>query len=227
MSESPVASEELLQQAQNVVKASFSQTGEDMVLAHIFGDQPSGFFVDVGAFHPVNHSNTLYFYLRGWSGLNIDPTPGSMESFRRLRDRDINCEIGISSEAGEMEFFEFNEPTLNSFNRELSEYRNSDTETFGYARILKTVTVNTIPLAQLLNDKIGIGPAIDFMTIDVEGFELSVLQSNDWDKYNPRCLIIESFAPIEKIATEPVHKYISELGYTLRGKTVASYIYER
>lgn len=69
--------------------ASYSQEGEDVVLRRLFDSQPSGFYVDIGAHHPVRLSNRYYFYRCGWRGLSVDAAPGSMEMFRRLRPRDI------------------------------------------------------------------------------------------------------------------------------------------
>jgi hypothetical protein len=77
------------------VHLSYAQEGEDMVLRRIFEDQPLGFYVDVGAHHPVRFSTTYFFYRRGCRGINIDATPGSMDAFRRLRPRDINLEVAI------------------------------------------------------------------------------------------------------------------------------------
>jgi hypothetical protein len=74
-------------------RSSWSQEGEDLILARIFGDKPDGFYVDVGAHHPKRFSNTYYFYRRGWRGINIDAMPGSMLAFNRLRPSDINIEL--------------------------------------------------------------------------------------------------------------------------------------
>ncbi len=60
---------------------SYAQEGEDLVLARLFGNQvESGFFVDIGAHHPVRYSNTYYFYRRGWTGLNVDALPGTAKT---------------------------------------------------------------------------------------------------------------------------------------------------
>ena len=61
----------------------YSQTGEDAILAHLLFDHDCGFYVDVGAFHPIQYSNTYYFYRRGWTGINIEPTPGQIDLFMR------------------------------------------------------------------------------------------------------------------------------------------------
>jgi hypothetical protein len=74
---------------------SYSQEGEDRVLAHVLdiGRRDPGFYVDVGAHHPQRFSNTYAFYLAGWRGLNIEPRPGSLSLFQRLRPRDINLNL--------------------------------------------------------------------------------------------------------------------------------------
>lgn len=79
---------------------SYSQEGEDMILHRIFERQCKGFYVDIGAHHPFRFSNTYLFYKRGWSGINIDAMPGSMNIFNKFRNRDINLEYGIGNVIG-------------------------------------------------------------------------------------------------------------------------------
>jgi len=68
-------------------KKSYSQDGEDVVLASFYENMKNyrGFYVDIGAHHPVRFSNTWMFYKNGWKGINIDPTPGSMKAFNVIR----------------------------------------------------------------------------------------------------------------------------------------------
>src|SRR5947209_16442824 len=75
---------------------SHSQFGEDMVLRHLLRAVSRGTFVDVGAYHPVNYSNTYRFYCHGWSGLNIDATADALDLFCVLRPRDINVCAAVS-----------------------------------------------------------------------------------------------------------------------------------
>ena len=100
---------------------SYSQEGEDRILARLFESSGQGFYVDVGAHHPMRFSNTFLFYRRGWRGVNIDATPGSMRLFDRYRSRDTNIESGVGLTTGVVPFYVFNEPALNTFDRELSE----------------------------------------------------------------------------------------------------------
>src|SRR5687767_14463398 len=80
---------------------SFSSAGEDMILRHIISsDKRDGFYVDVEAYHPTHQSNTYFFYLYGWRGINIEARPGSRKLFDKVRPRDINLEMGVSAERG-------------------------------------------------------------------------------------------------------------------------------
>ena len=75
---------------------SYSIEGEDRIVrALLWQKHDKGFYVDVGAHHPFRFSNTYLFYTQGWSGINIDATPGSMKAFNKYRPRDINLEVGV------------------------------------------------------------------------------------------------------------------------------------
>ena len=93
---------------------SWSQEGEDMVLRRIF-EKKNGFYVDVGAHHPIRFSNTYFFYRIGWSGINIDAMPGSMQAFKKSRVRDINLELGVSNHNANLDYYIFNDTALNTF----------------------------------------------------------------------------------------------------------------
>jgi FkbM family methyltransferase len=174
----------------NFVNLSFSQEGEDLVLHRHFNYKPKGFYIDIGAHHPYRFSNTFKFYLKGWRGINIDPLPGSMKLFKRKRPEDINLEVAIAKTDGQvLNYYMFNEPTLNTFDQSLI----SRAEEANYV-LQKTVPIKTYRLSTILEQHVGANQAIDFMSIDVEGFDLDVLQSNDWDKFRPSFLVVESTA---------------------------------
>ena len=75
---------------------SVSQFGEDKFLEAHFFNQATGFYVDVGGFHPYMYSNTYLFYRKGWHGINIEPNPASFPAFLKHRRRDINLQLAIS-----------------------------------------------------------------------------------------------------------------------------------
>lgn len=103
---------ELLRRPIDYHRLSYSQEGEDLILAALFDlefSQMGGFYVDVGAHHPKRFSNTFLFYLNGWSGINIDAAPGSMLAFQRERPRDVNIEAAVGEAETALTFYEFNE----------------------------------------------------------------------------------------------------------------------
>src|ERR1039457_5849033 len=82
----------------------FSQFGEDTFLDYYFFGRRTGFYVDVGAFHPFNISNTYIFYKRGWRGINIEPNPASFRAFLKYRPRDINLNVAVDRHDTELLF---------------------------------------------------------------------------------------------------------------------------
>jgi FkbM family methyltransferase len=172
------------------MRPAFSQEGEDLVLLSYFdnGQQGyKGFYVDIGAHHPYRFSNTYIFYTMGWRGINIDASPGSMKPFRRSRTRDINLELGIGSEPGSLTFYCFNEPALNTFDKEIAMSRNGKD---GY-KIISEKVVDVRTLAQVLDEHVPANTKIDFLTLDAEGFDFLILASNNWKKYRPGFIITE------------------------------------
>jgi len=167
---------------------SYSQEGEDMILRRVFEKKSDGFYVDVGAHHPKRFSNTYFFYKRGWKGINIDAMPGSMKLFDKVRGRDKNLELGVGEESAVLSYYIFNEPALNGFSQKLSEERNSA----GSQNILLEIKeIEVRSLAEILDDHLPAQQNIDFLSIDVEGFDLKVLKSNNWSKYRPDYVLVE------------------------------------
>lgn len=195
---------------------SYSQEGEDMVLGRLFEKQKNGFYVDVGAHHPKRFSNTYYFYKRGWRGINIDAMPGSMKSFEKFRGKDINVEAAISNTDNVLTFYIFNEPALNGFSKEISELRNK-----GNYKIVKEMEIKTKRLESVLDSSINRKQQIDFMSIDVEGLDLDVLRSNNWEKYRPKIVLVEILGSnIDELTDNEITKFMWSNDYTIYAKTV-------
>ena len=158
-----------------------------MILRHLLGsDKMSGFYVDVGAFHPTLFSNTYFFYLNGWQGINVEARPGSKQLFDRVRPRDINLEVGVSRERGSMTYYFIAEDSpMNSFSPEFLK----QIEMLEHVR--SEIPVPTLPLAELLDRHLPKNQAIDFMNVDVEGHDFEVLESNDWNRFRPKVIVVE------------------------------------
>lgn len=197
---------------------SYSQEGEDMILSRIFEGKKNGFYIDVGAHHPKRFSNTYFFYKQGWRGINIDAMPNSMRLFNKIRPRDINLEIAISSESKKLTYYEFNEPALNGFSEELSR----DRDGLRNYKIINQLEITTHRLDDVLkNLKNEIPTEIDFLSIDVEGLDFEVLQSLNFNVYKPRVILIEILTSnLEDIAKHEIVDYLKKFNYEVFAKTV-------
>jgi hypothetical protein len=203
---------------------TWSHEGEDRILARLFAATPGqrGFYVDVGAHHPMRFSNTFLFYRLGWRGVNIDATPGSMREFDKKRPRDINLEVGVGTTARTIPFYMFNEPALNSFDQELSESRAG-----GPYRIAQVVDVPVTPLADVLGGRLPGENMPSFLNVDVESRDLDVLQSNDWSTFRPTYVLAEVLeSTIEDVARGPVSELLASVGYQFFAKTANTAFYQ-
>ncbi len=202
---------------------SYSQEGEDMVLHRMLGNVKNGFYIDIGAHHPYRFSNTYFFYKKGWKGINIDAMPGSMKAFENKRNRDINLEIAVAAKPEELTFYIFEEPAINSFDIELSENRIKNGNKLLSKKVIKTQT-----LEQILDNHLPTNQVIDFISIDVEGFDLMILQSNNWSKYSPKIVAVECLGfDLISIQNDAVYKFLTDRDYQLIAKTVNTCFFQK
>ena len=74
-------------------------------LKNYFKDKNLGFYIDVGCFHPIRLSNTMFLYSKGWTGMNIDLSKKSIDLFNICRSRDINLNYGVGSKNETLDYF--------------------------------------------------------------------------------------------------------------------------
>lgn len=167
---------------------SYAQNGEDVLLRRVFGDADTGFYVDIGASHPEKLSVTKYFYDMGWRGINVDPLKGCMELFEKSRPDDINLNLAIDMDGGALDFYEVTSyPELSTFSEETAEaLMKEGHEIVRYA--VDRITGNK------LFDQYVQRP-VDFLKIDVEGYEYEVIRSIDFKRHRPKVLVIEATIP--------------------------------
>ncbi len=206
----------------NWARKSYSQEGEDLVLDRLMGGVSTGFYVDVGSHHPFRFSNTFLFYRRGWSGLCIDPLPGTKALFNRWRPRDLAIEMGVSGEPKVLKYYMFNEPALNTFDFEIANEKNG----LRQYKIVNVQEIKTAPLAQILDSYLPAGAQVDMFSVDVEGLDLQVLKSNDWNKHRPRYVVAECLkTDLEVLFEDAVVSFLREVGYRAYAKTGNSVIF--
>jgi len=166
---------------------SFSQYSEDLIIDSLCGNKSNGFYVDVGAHRPDHLSNTLRFYQKGWCGINIEPQVNLYQEFVSGRERDINLNMGVHREKGELIFYHLEHKALSTFdyNSAKSNERNFS------SKIVDKESIPVCPLKEIFANHLHKTQEIDFISIDTEGNELNVLNGNDWDSYRPKIVIIE------------------------------------
>jgi FkbM family methyltransferase len=187
-------------------RLSFSQFGEDLVLERLLHDMGCGHpysYVDVGCFHPVEHSNTYRLYQRGGSGLVVDLNPEHEAPFRALRPRDKFVCAVVSDRGEKLATAVTGRPT--------------DRVT-GRAAEAGEAGREPVSLASLLAQHWNAGRSIDLMDIDCEGHDLEVLRSNDWERFRPAVVLVEDFGQEDSA----VCKFMDSLGYRLAFRVGAS-----
>ena len=157
---------------------SYAQNFEDVLLHRVFGGQETGFYVDVGAYHPVDGSITKTFYDRGWSGINVEP--GSVfANLAAARPRDVNLRMAVTDRAGEIAFIEDEADSGTS-------YVSTDNTGDAAARMVPCGTLEAIVSTHAR------GRPVDFIKIDAEGSEAAIVRSTDWRRLRPRVLLLEA-----------------------------------
>jgi FkbM family methyltransferase len=145
-----------------------------------------------------------------------------MRLFRLLRSRDINLELAVASEKSVRELIVFNDSALNSFDKNLSNLREDIPE----YRVLRKKEVQTHRLEDILSQYIDSNQEIDFLSVDVEGLDLEVLQSNDWNTFRPKYVLVECIElDLEKLEENETFRFMANLKYQLISKTFYAAIF--
>ncbi len=170
------------------MELSYAQRLEDYHLACAFGDQATGFYVDVGAGHPVADNVSYWFYLKGWRGLAIEPQEGLCRRYRGVRPRDAAVCSLIGSRTGHADFHVVD--TLHGLSTMVA-YNAAKAADLGatYATLHLPVTT----LAAIFEEH-GV-ERVDFLKVDVEGAEADVFAGMNWSRWRPRIIVAEALAP--------------------------------
>lgn len=185
---------------------SFSINREDVLLNRLFGARDRGFFVDVGAAHPVFESDTKALSDRGWTGINIEPNVMFFRALEQGRPRDRNLNVAVGDVPGILTFHEVVNTGLSTLDPDAAREAASK----GFTVVDHQVEVQS--LRQILEE--AAAPAIDLLKIDVEGFELKVLASNDWDRFRPRLIMTEATYPQTPVRRpDDITPFLAQHGY--------------
>ncbi len=202
---------------------SYSQCGEDLIVAFLLdsmGGPRARTYVDLGANHPFQLSNTAFFYHHGGRGILVEPDPYLAKVLARTRPRDLVIQKGVHVDGlGHADFFIMEPPTLNTFSKaEMERYVK-----MGHL-VRNTVTVSL----ENVNDILSMNPSLDFMTIDIEGMDAEVLRSIDWQAHRPTCICVETLTYEKNNAPRKlteINDYMFSQGYMLYADTYINSIF--
>ena len=191
------------------VVISYSQNQEDVVLFRLVELIPEGFYVDVGAAHPVLDNVTYALYKVGWHGINIEPMKREADLLREIRPRDITCETAAGDTVGRVTLYAApmeNRGATTADTDLVDKYTNA-------GQSFESFEVDVVRLDQILEENnIEI---VHILKIDVEGAEKAVLKGASLSKYRPWVLIIEATRPnsTEDVSSE-WENLVLEAGYS-------------
>ncbi|MEE1258104.1 MAG: FkbM family methyltransferase [Lachnospiraceae bacterium] len=196
-----------------------SGNGEEIYLKNIFAGKENGVYVDVGAFHPMRVSNTLWAYRKGWRGINIEPNMDNMEYFKILRPEDKNVNCGISDVVGEMTYYMLDDGAYNTFDYELLMQDNLTD------RIVKEEKVPVRRLEDVLRENNV--REVDFLDIDVEGHEMNVLRGIDFSVDIKVILVEQLYMSLAEVVQSEPYQFLKEKGYEAVVKFGETVIYKK
>jgi len=132
------------------------------------------------------------FYEKGCRGINIEANPHLVPSFHIYRPEDINLNVGISDREGELEFYIMEDNTLSTFSEKERNYMIANGKKLAHTEKIRLTTVSAI-LAEHFNDTFP-----DFLSLDAEGMDFSILNSINFEKSLPKVICVEAaeYSPI-------------------------------
>lgn len=171
-----------------------SQAGQDKIIKEcFFKDKKKGFFIEIGAYDGIEGSNCYHFekFLK-WDGIAIEP---SNIQFKKLK-KNRKCKLfnnAISNEIKEVEFIEVTEGlTQMSGINEKYYKKNFDFISNNEKSKIQNYILKTITFEQVVSQGID----IDYLSIDIEGGEMDLLNSINFNNNNIKIISLENNTPV-------------------------------
>jgi FkbM family methyltransferase len=179
---------------------------EEWIIRDFFGDRRGGVFLDVGASHYRNHSNTYYLETAlGWSGIAVEPLQTFASDYAQHRPRTKFRPFFVSDVSQEQAklYFLSENAGVTSANKAFTDR---------YGKGAQEISATTITLNDLLTAE-GV-EAVDFMSMDIELSEPKALAGFDIKKYRPELVGIEAHPEVR----QQILDYFARNGYVLLGR---------
>jgi FkbM family methyltransferase len=188
---------------------SYAQRFEDFHLWRCLGETPNGFYIDIGAGHPVYDNVSFAFYLAGWRGISVEPNPALAALNRAVRRRDHLYQGLAGAAAGEATLYLQRE--FHGLSTTVAEHAQAAEKQVGASAEALTLPVTTLAA---LCERHALG-AYEFLKVDVEGAEADVLRGADFSKARPKIIMVEAIKPFSLApAWDEWEPMLAQAGYT-------------
>ena len=192
-------------------KVSVAQSGEDTIVEYVLmvlGIKLSDeYYLDLGANHAKQLSNTYMLYKKGMRGVLVEANPQLIGELKFYRSEDVILNKCISNHSDEsLQFYIMSGDGLSCTSMDAV---NEMIEKNPQLYIKDTITVDTITVNQILQKYFSKAPIL--LSIDIEGQEESILQTLDYDKYAPLIVIVERIDYGTTIATKKRKDLIADI----------------
>lgn len=203
---------------------TYSQAGEDAIMTFLFRSKKikRPRYLELGTCDPIHGSNTYLFYQRGSSGVCVEADVALIDRIKKSRPRDTVLNVGIGLVESSEDFYVFDEPSLNTFDREEALSR----EAHGTYRIVRIVKVKVQTVESILTSYFERIP--DILSVDLEGLDLPVLKSIDFKKYPIPVVCVETCYYSEthvKRKNKDILQYMQGQGYFAYADTYINTIF--
>jgi FkbM family methyltransferase len=173
---------------------SYAQNFEDVMLWRALAHVENGFYIDVGAQHPIVDSVSKAFYERGWRGIHVEAIPAYAKQLRADRPDEIVVEAALSSQYEPLRFFEIPLTGMSTGDPDIALHHQNK----GYP--VRETVVPTLTLSDVF--ALSAGRTVHWLKIDVEGMEQSVIEGWGSHKARPWIVVVESTYPNTQIETQ-------------------------
>ena len=194
-------------------KKSYSMEGEDLELLKMTKNINQGFYVDAGCYHPLHLNNTYLLYLKKWSGLNIDLSEFSIDLFNFMRPNDVNVHSAISNLESEVIVYHQKEISqLSTIKKNIAKERMQGA--------IKEKKMTSKKLTTILDNSRFRNRKIDFLNVDLEGADMSTLQSLNFEIYRPKIICVEITDKI--LENSDIFRFLKKLNYKKKWSSITN-----
>jgi FkbM family methyltransferase len=203
---------------------SFSQAGEDLIVRFFFQVRGIGkiTYLDIGAYDPIELSNTYYFYRRGYRGVLVEPNVSLCEKLRAVRPEDTTLVAGIAdTTAKEADYYIMTQSGLNTFSKDEADHQTEVTK--GQISVKEVIKMPLLNINDVMIKHFRDAPT--FLSVDTEGLDLAILKSINYDRFRPNVICAETLVSSTTKMRPEIPEFMASRGYVARGGSFVNTIF--